>query len=271
MAEHAGWIKLFRAIRQHRLWKEKPFAEGQAWIDLLIRANFHTSTVVNPRSSHVHQFEAGEVLCSIRSLALAWGWDRLTVRRWLVQQKKDGMIEAHLEGPEGLEGVEKHHRKHHHPTPKTPPPPPRNATASTATHVRLIILNWNKFQGSDTEMPPQTLPPPPVNATTPPPKGHRKSTPSKEDKKKNIRIEGSPPPASRPPAASPPGHEGPNPLERARSTSPRAARSILANSQNTGISLPDDVRQILESRAESQEPPVPSGSQHDETTKKAKA
>ena len=38
MAE--GWIKLHRSIQDSWLWKKYPFSEGQAWIDLLMLANY---------------------------------------------------------------------------------------------------------------------------------------------------------------------------------------------------------------------------------------
>lgn len=35
-----GWICLHRKIQESWLWELKPFSKGQAWIDLLINANF---------------------------------------------------------------------------------------------------------------------------------------------------------------------------------------------------------------------------------------
>ena len=40
-----GWIALHRKIQSHWLWEDKPFSNGQAWIDLLMLAN-HTEKKV---------------------------------------------------------------------------------------------------------------------------------------------------------------------------------------------------------------------------------
>lgn len=38
---NTGWIKLHRKITDHWLWEDKPFARGQAMIDLLILAGYN--------------------------------------------------------------------------------------------------------------------------------------------------------------------------------------------------------------------------------------
>lgn len=76
-----GWIKLDRKIKYNRLWLERPFSRGQAWVDLLLLAN-HTDreyvygdkTVVGKR---------GDVNVSLSWLADRWGWSRGKVRRFV--------------------------------------------------------------------------------------------------------------------------------------------------------------------------------------------
>ena len=36
----SGFLKLSRRITDHWLWTDKPFSKGQAWIDLLLLANY---------------------------------------------------------------------------------------------------------------------------------------------------------------------------------------------------------------------------------------
>lgn len=68
-----GWIKLHRQIADNELWNDKPFAKGQAWIDLLLMANHEDNG----------QYKAGCVYTSYEILAKRWGWSRNKVRRFL--------------------------------------------------------------------------------------------------------------------------------------------------------------------------------------------
>ena len=76
-----GWIKLDRKIKYNRLWLEKPFSRGQAWVDLLLLANhsdreyvYHGERVVGKR---------GDVDVSMLWLAERWGWSRGKVSRFI--------------------------------------------------------------------------------------------------------------------------------------------------------------------------------------------
>ena len=87
-----GWIKVHRALADHEIWQARPFTIGQAWIDLLLRANYHESTAMRGlKSITVHR---GQVLTSVASLGTAWGTDRKTVRRWLRAFQEDGMLDG---------------------------------------------------------------------------------------------------------------------------------------------------------------------------------
>lgn len=90
MSKGKGWIRLFRSLRDHWLWDEKPFGKGQAWIDLLFLANHE------PHKTRVgDQFiecGRGQVNRSYRWLAEAWGWSTEKVRRFIKLLEKDGMV-----------------------------------------------------------------------------------------------------------------------------------------------------------------------------------
>ncbi len=69
---NTGWIKLHRKITDHWLWEDKPFARGQAMIDLLILAGYNDQ----PKyvDGNLETVERGSVVTSIRRLCDRWGW-----------------------------------------------------------------------------------------------------------------------------------------------------------------------------------------------------
>src|SRR5262245_27722843 len=87
MAEH-GWIKVHRKLARHPMWLRGPFTIGQAWVDLLMLANYE------PSISRLGDLtvDRAQVLTSIELLGRRWGRDRKTVRRWLGTWGRDGML-----------------------------------------------------------------------------------------------------------------------------------------------------------------------------------
>jgi len=90
MAKDEGWVVLHRSIKSNWVWKDKPFSKGQAWIDLILRANhadkkviFDTEVIIVPRGS----FITSEV-----KLSEDWGWSREKVRNFLKTLVNDEMI-----------------------------------------------------------------------------------------------------------------------------------------------------------------------------------
>lgn len=90
-----GWIKLYRTVMENDIWKSKPFSRGQAWIDLLMLANFEDKeTWIDGRCVPVKR---GSFITSIRKLSERWGWSRSKVSRFIdelesaqmLQQKRD--------------------------------------------------------------------------------------------------------------------------------------------------------------------------------------
>jgi hypothetical protein len=43
--ENDGWIKLHRIIMDHPDWLSEPFTRAQAWVDLLLLANYKTGHI----------------------------------------------------------------------------------------------------------------------------------------------------------------------------------------------------------------------------------
>jgi hypothetical protein len=90
MTAGGSWIKLYRSTARHPLWLAEPFTIGQAWVDLLMSANYQESTAI--RGPSVLKIGRGQVLTSVARLGTRWRRDKKTVRRWLRVYERDGML-----------------------------------------------------------------------------------------------------------------------------------------------------------------------------------
>ncbi len=86
-----GWIKLYRQITDNELWEDKPFARGQAWVDLLIMADSKDGECFF--NGKIQPTRVGEVRTSILYLSKRWGWGNRKVKSFLDNLKKVGMID----------------------------------------------------------------------------------------------------------------------------------------------------------------------------------
>ena len=87
------WIKLYRQIAENPVWKDKPFSKGQAWVDLLLKANYADSeAVINGEKIKVKR---GQVFRSVKSLAEEWGWSVNKVRRFCGELTAQGMAQVY--------------------------------------------------------------------------------------------------------------------------------------------------------------------------------
>jgi hypothetical protein len=85
-----GFIKLARQLQEHAIWLGERFTRGQAWVDLLMLAQF-TSYELRIRGNSV-PLERGQIGHSKAYLAGRWKWDRKTVQKYLDDLENDGMI-----------------------------------------------------------------------------------------------------------------------------------------------------------------------------------
>ena len=90
MSTDKGYIKLYRDIRDHWLWDDKPFSKGQAWTDLLMMMNHKDREVMfNGKITTVNR---GSRITSLRKLADRWGWSIHKVSDFLYTLEETGMI-----------------------------------------------------------------------------------------------------------------------------------------------------------------------------------
>lgn len=88
-----GWISIYRRLQNHWLWDDKPFAQGQAWIDLIMRANHKGQWYKHPCMVAPIWQERGAFITSLRGLALEWGWSISRIKRFLNALKSEQMLE----------------------------------------------------------------------------------------------------------------------------------------------------------------------------------
>lgn len=84
-----GWISIYRSIQDNELWLKEKFTKGQAWIDLLLLANFKDSEVLREYKNIV--VKKGQFITSQTKLAKRWKWNRATVKKFLFFLKKEEM------------------------------------------------------------------------------------------------------------------------------------------------------------------------------------
>jgi hypothetical protein len=82
-----GYIKLFRKIQENDQWLSEPFTRSQAWIDLILLANYKPG-VIRVRGNRV-EVKRGQVGWSQVALANRWKWSRGKVRRFLKDLEKN--------------------------------------------------------------------------------------------------------------------------------------------------------------------------------------
>ena len=90
MTKKTSYFKVDRKIQGHWLWDDKPFARGQAWIDLVMLATFKDHKTFYRGT--VKEKKRGEVHVSIGFLATRWGWSSGKVKRFLRTLENEKMI-----------------------------------------------------------------------------------------------------------------------------------------------------------------------------------
>lgn len=85
-----GYVKIYRNVTDNWLWSDKPFAQGQAWIDLIMMASHCDRTI--PFDGAPFDIAEGEIITSIVKLADRWGWSRSKTSRFLNSLERAGMI-----------------------------------------------------------------------------------------------------------------------------------------------------------------------------------
>jgi hypothetical protein len=86
-----GFHPIFRSILNHWVWQDKPFRNGQAWVDMILMAN-HGDHPIKLSNGKTMLIKKGELFRTRETLAKRWGWKKGKVTRFLNRLKDDGMI-----------------------------------------------------------------------------------------------------------------------------------------------------------------------------------
>lgn len=85
-----GWMPIYRKVQNHWLWQDKPFAKGQAWMDLLLLASHNDNEFLF--GNQVIKNEVGSFITSELKLMERWGWSKSKTRAFLKLLQDEQMI-----------------------------------------------------------------------------------------------------------------------------------------------------------------------------------
>ena len=85
-----GWVAIYRKIQDNYLWADRPFAKGQAWIDMLLLAYHDDNKLM--MGNELVKVESGSFVTSELKLMERWGWSKCKTRAFLDLLQNDGMI-----------------------------------------------------------------------------------------------------------------------------------------------------------------------------------
>lgn len=86
----AGYIKLYRDLKDNPIWQDRPFSKGQAWIDIILRCNHVCNKVTG--YGKCEWVLRGQFISSNYKLAEYWGWSESTVRIFIKLLESEKMI-----------------------------------------------------------------------------------------------------------------------------------------------------------------------------------
>lgn len=85
------WIKLYREIKNHWIWKEKePFDRRSAWIYIVLSANQKDEKVMF--RGNLLEIKRGQFPTSIRTLSERWMWSVSKVKRFIDVLESEHMV-----------------------------------------------------------------------------------------------------------------------------------------------------------------------------------
>ena len=85
-----GYIRINRSVFAHKVFKQEPYSEILAWIDLISRASYKEDTI--RFNQYTKNVKRGELVVSPKYLALKWSWHVSKVRRFLKRLAFASMI-----------------------------------------------------------------------------------------------------------------------------------------------------------------------------------
>lgn len=94
-AEDFSWHPIMRSILNHWVWKERPFSKGQAWLDMILLAQFQPQKRMV--QGHLIDLEVGDLCWPKYKLSERWGWSQDKVGRFLDALEGESMVRVKTE------------------------------------------------------------------------------------------------------------------------------------------------------------------------------
>lgn len=85
-----GFVKVYRSVFDHPVFKSKKLSRRDAWLWLLMRARYEPTII--SIGGRPYTLERGEYATSIRNLAREWGWSKDATARFVNILKNHSMI-----------------------------------------------------------------------------------------------------------------------------------------------------------------------------------
>lgn len=94
-------------LQNNWLWQDKPYAKGQAWIDILLLASNENIYY----QGKVHTLPEGQLITSENILCNRWGWSRTKVRNFLQSLVENSMLKIQADRGKSILIVQSDHGK----------------------------------------------------------------------------------------------------------------------------------------------------------------
>lgn len=154
-----GWILIHRKLFDNPLWIGEEFTKGQAWVDLLLLANYEKGEIfVKGKTISI---DIGQVGYSELKLSSRWMWSRGKTRRFLMRLVTEHRIEhetvhgssviticnyRHYQKKPGSDGTHNEHKTVHETDKKQDTIKETKQTKETKEEVLLLFDEfWNLF------------------------------------------------------------------------------------------------------------------------------
>ena len=87
-----GYVNIFRSLCNDSIWTAEKFTRGQAWVDMILRANSKEGHI-RKRGIRI-DLERGQLGYSLKELARLWDWSEGKIRRFVKELEEDGKIKV---------------------------------------------------------------------------------------------------------------------------------------------------------------------------------
>ena len=87
-----SYVNIFRSLCNDSIWTAEKFTRGQAWVDMILRANSKEGHI-RKRGIRI-DLERGQLGYSMKELARLWDWSEGKIRRFVKELEEDGKIKV---------------------------------------------------------------------------------------------------------------------------------------------------------------------------------